>query len=73
VIIKNANPDEESKLVAAEICLILSNKTAGEVMIAPMSNVKKGHALGEANLLNYQLIVLKQVRTSTIALLNKSR
>ena len=41
VIIKNANPDEESKLVAAEICLILSNKTAGEVMIAPMSNVKK--------------------------------
>lgn len=72
VIIKNASPDEDTKLFAAEVCLILSNKAAGEVMITPMKNVKKGHSLGEANLMNYQTIVLKQVRTSTIALLNNN-
>ena len=35
-IIKNNKPTNEEKLLAAEICLILSNKTAGEVMIASM-------------------------------------
>ena len=69
VIIKDANPSNEVKLVAAEICLILSNKSAGEVMITSMKNVKKGHALGEANLLSYSTITLNKVREETIALL----
>ena len=69
VIIKNNKPTNEEKLLAAELCLILSDKQAGEVMIAPMTNVKKGHVLGEALLLNYSTIVLNEVRQSTIDLL----
>ena len=38
-------------------------------MITEMKNVKKGHALGEANLLNYSTITLSKVRESTIELL----
>ena len=68
VIIKDANPSNEVKLVAAELCLILSNKEAGDVMITNMKNVKKGHALGEANLLNYSTITLNNVRAETISL-----
>ena len=71
VIIKKNNPTNEEKLLAAELCLILSNKTAGEIMIAPMKEVKKGHVLGEALLNNYSTIVLNEVRQSTIDLLNK--
>ena len=69
VIIKDANPSNEVKLVAAELCLILSNKEAGEVMITSMKNVKKGHALGEANLLNYSTITLNNVRAETSSLI----
>ena len=71
IIIKNNNPSNAVKLVAAELALILSNKSAGEVMIASMKNVKKGHALGEANLLNYSTIILNEVRDSTKELLFK--
>ena len=38
-------------------------------MIAEMKDVKKGHVLGEALLLNYSTIVLNEVRQSTIDLL----
>ena len=69
VIIKDANPNNEVKLVAAELCLILSNKDAGEIMIANMKNVKKGHALGEANLLSYSTITLNNVRAETSSLI----
>ena len=71
IIIKDPNPSNEVKLVAAELALILSNKSAGEIMIAKMKDVKKGHALGEANLLNYSTIVLNEVRESTKELLLK--
>ena len=69
VIIKDANPSNEAKLVAAELCLILSNKEAGDIMITNMKNVKKGHALGEAILLNYSIITLSKVRAETISLI----
>ena len=69
VIIRNNNPTNEEKLIASELCLILSNKSAGEVMIASMKDVKKGHALGEALLLNYSTIILNEVRESTLDLL----
>ena len=72
VIIRNNKPTNEEKLLAAEICLILSNKNAGEVMIASMKDVKKGQALGEALLLNYSTIVLNSVRESTIDLLKNN-
>ena len=71
VIIKNNKPSNEEKLLAAELCLILSNKPAGEIMIASMKDVKKGHVLGEALLNSYSTIVLNEVRQSTIDLLNQ--
>ena len=71
IIIKDNNPSNDVKLVAAELCLILSNKEAGEIMITSMKNVKKGHALGEANLLNYSTITLNSVREETKELLLK--
>ena len=71
IIIKDPNPSNEVKLVAAELALILSNKSAGEIMIAKTKDVKKGHALGEANLLNYSTIVLNEVRESSKELLLK--
>ena len=71
IVIKDANPSNEVKLVAAELCLILSNKSAGDVMITSMKNVKKGRALGEANLLNYNIITLNSVRESTKELILK--
>ena len=69
VIINHPNPSNEVKLVAAELCLILSNKPAGEVMIASMKDVKKGHALGEAILLNYSTIILNNIREEIYSLL----
>ena len=42
-------------------------------MITNMKNVKKGHALGEANLLNYTTITLNKVREETISLLNNKQ
>ena len=71
VIINSPNPSNEIKLLAAELCLIFSNKEAGDVMIAPMKDVKKGHALGEAILLNYSTITLTSVRPETKELLRK--
>ena len=73
VIVHHSNPSNEVKLVAAEICLILSNKSAGDIMITNMKNVKKGHALGEANLLNYSIITLNKVREETISLINNKK
>ena len=73
VIIHDTNPSNEVKLVAAELCLLLSNKSAGDIMITNMKNVKKGHALGEANLLNYSIITLTKVREETISLINNKK
>ena len=73
IIIHNPNPSNDVKLVAAELCLILSNKSAGDIMITNMKNVKKGHALGEANLLNYSTITLNKVREETITLLSNKQ
>ena len=73
VIIHHPNPSNNVKLVAAELCLILSNKSAGDIMITNMRNVKKGHALGETNLLNYTTITLNKVREETISLLNNKQ
>ncbi len=73
VIIHTPNPSNAVKLVAAELCLILSNKTAGDIMITEMKNVKKGHAFGEANLLSYSTITLNNVRKETVELLNNKK
>lgn len=71
VVIVGNNINNEILLTAAEMCLILSNKTVGEVMYTPIYNVKKAHVAGEALLNKYQLIVLNKIRDDTYHLLKK--
>ena len=71
VIIRDAHPSADVITVAAELCLILSNKDAGEVMISKIKSVKKGHALGEAIPLSYNVLTFHNVRESTKELLFK--
>lgn len=71
VLIANDNPTNDELLVAAEICLILSNKAAGDIMYTQISNVRKGSYLGEAILKTYKLITLTSVRESTYDLIKK--
>ena len=71
VVIANENPTKEMILTAAEMCLILSNKTSGDVQYTKIKNIKKGPELGLALLNTYELITLHSVRESTYELLKK--
>lgn len=73
VVIFSDNPSNEEKLVASEMCLILSNKSAGEIMYSQIKDVKKSNTKGMALLDKYQLIVLKNIRKETINLLDNYR
>ena len=71
VVIANDNPSKEMILTAAEMCLILSNKTAGDIQYTKIKNIKKGPELGLALLNTYELIILHSVRPETYELLKK--
>lgn len=73
VLIKSANPTNEMKLVASEICLILSHKTVGDIMYSQIKNVKKGSEFAQALLNTYEIITLTNVRESTIELLKEAK
>lgn len=65
VVIANDSPTKEQLLTACEICLILSNKSVGDIMYSPISYVKKGNSLGEAFLKKYETITLTSIRENT--------
>ncbi len=71
VLIANEAPTKEMILTAAEMCLILSNKTSGDVQYTRIKNIKKGPELGLALLNTYELITLHSIRESTYELLKK--
>ena len=71
VVIASDSPTKEMKLTAAEMCLILSNKTSGDVQYTQIRNIKKGPELGLALLNTYELITLHSIRESTYDLLKK--
>ncbi len=71
VVIANDNPSKEMILTASEMCLILSNKTAGDIQYTQIKNIKKGPELGLALLNTYELITLHSVRPETYELLKK--
>jgi predicted ribosome quality control (RQC) complex YloA/Tae2 family protein len=73
VVVANSNPTNEEKLIAAELCLILSGKNAGDVQFTQLKNVKKGGSDGLALLNTHQLITIKNVREGTFNLLKKSK
>mgnify|MGYP003293749304 FL=1 len=72
IVIKNKKPTEAELLFAAELALIQSKKTAGEVIYTHKKNVRKGHTLGEAILKNYSTIKLNNVRKETIEKIKNS-
>lgn len=72
VVIQGDNIDNDTLLLAAEICLLLSNTTAGDIQYTEIKNVKKGDSQGKVNLLNYQLITLNKVRKETVERIIKS-
>ena len=69
IIIDNPHPTDEMIKIAAEMCLILSNKTTGDVQYCSVKNIKKGSQVGQVLLSTYQLITLKSVTPETTALL----
>lgn len=71
VVIAKDNPNNEEILTAAEMCLILSNKTSGDIQYTKIKNIKKGPELGLALLNTYELITLHSIRPETYELLKK--
>lgn len=72
LVIANKKPTENELLTAAEIALLCSRATTGEVSYTKKKNVRRGHVLGEALLKNYSLIKLNNIRKETIALFEKA-
>ena len=71
VVIFNEHPTKEMILTASEMCLILSNKTSGDIQYTLVKNIKKGPELGLALLNTYELITLHSIREETYELLKK--
>ena len=69
VVIFNDQPNNEEILTAAEICLILSNKTVGDVQFCQVKEIKKGTDQGKVQLNSYKLITLNKIRSDTYNLL----
>ena len=68
LVIANRKPTENELLTAAEIALICSHSSAGEVSYTKKKNVRRGHVLGEAILKNHTVIKLNSVRKETAEL-----
>lgn len=62
IVIKNMNPSEKELLLASELALFNSHKSAGEVHYTKKKNVRRGHVLGEALIKNYKTIKINQIR-----------
>ena len=70
VLIANDKPSDSQILLAAEICLILSNKTSAEVQYVQVKNVKRTSKVGQVILQNQHLILIRNIREETFKLLD---
>lgn len=61
IIIKNDNPSKEQILLAASLALLLSFKTAGEILIAKVKDVKSTSTTGLVNVKKYSIIKINNV------------
>lgn len=73
VVLMGDNPDNDVKLLACEIALLLSGKEDGDVQSTLIKNVKKGSFLGQALFTTYETFTIKNIRKSTIKLLKSSK
>lgn len=72
VIIKGNNPSDNLINIACQICLILSKKTASDVIFTKKKYVKKGHKLGQVILKKYQILKINNVDDSVKELIFKA-
>lgn len=61
IIIKNDNPTKEQILLASSLALLLSFKTAGEILIAKVKDVKSTSTTGLVNVKKYSLIKINNI------------
>lgn len=72
VILKN-NPTDKDKENAAELCLALLNKEAGNIQIAQIKDIKKGHVPGLVILNKYTVIKINNVSQKVKNSLEKAK
>ena len=73
VIIFSNQVNDDVLLVALEIALILAGKEDGEIQVALVKDIKKGQSMGQVLLNKYHTVTLKEVRSSTKALLKDQK
>lgn len=73
VVIFSDNPSNDEKLIASEICLILSKLSSGEVDTTQIKNVRKGTKIGQVFLKKETSIYLRGIRQETIELLETAK
>ena len=67
-----SDPNEDTKLLAAELSLYLSNLNSGDVYITPIKFVKKNkNKKGLVNLREYKIITLHKIRDSSLDLFKR--
>lgn len=70
VVITNENPSKSQLLLAAEMCLVLSNKTTADVQYTQIKDVKKTSKVGQVILQNQHLLIIRNIKEETLKLLN---
>jgi len=70
VVINSSSPTDDQMLIAGEMCLILSNKTSGEINFAQVKEVKKSPKVGQVNILHSKALTIKNIRRETFGLLS---
>ena len=73
LVIANRKPTENELLFAAEVSLLCSRATSGEVVYTKKKNVRRGHTLGEAILKNHSTIKLNNIRKESVEIFAKAK
>lgn len=72
VVISSSDPDQSLIQLAAEICLYLSNKESGDVLLADVKDVKKAENIGQVKINKFETIHIKSYDINNILALVKS-
>lgn len=70
IVIKKDSPSNDEIRIAAEIALLNSNRVDGEVMYTLRKNVRKGNALGQAIVKEFDIIRINDISDEAIELLD---
>jgi len=70
VVIANEKPSESQIVLAAEMCLILSNKITAEVQYTQIKDVKKTSKVGQVILQSRHLLIIRNLKEETFKLLD---